>query len=92
MSVDIVISKSGNVMLASNEPFPDDIVRVEFYADTRLLVLGYRDPAADGMLLNMEVHETLVEPLREAASIYVVYMENDTPVVSYDVPLIQIGG
>lgn len=91
MSVDIVISKSGNVMLASNEPFPDDIVRVEFYMDTKLLVLGFDDPSAEGMLLNMEVHDSMVKPLSEAASVYVVYMEDNSPVVGYDVPLVQVG-
>ena len=91
MAIDIIIGETGSVLLASNEPFEDEVVRVEFYADTALLVLGMADFESEGMLLNVEVDADLIEPLSKVATVYVMYMKDDQPVDGYEVPIIQIG-
>lgn len=91
MSYDLIVSaRDGQAMLASNEAFPAAVERVEFYAQTRLMVVVFADDP-DGRLMNLEIDEKLIPSLEGNARILVVHMKDNQPAEGYDVPLVQIG-
>lgn len=91
MSYELIVSvKDGQTMLASNEAFPAAVERVEFYAQTRLLVVVFADDP-EGRLMNLEIDEKLIPALQANARILVVSMKDNAPAEGYEVPLVQIG-
>jgi len=91
MGMDLLLSESQGLVLASDEPFPAEVVRVEFYTDTKLLILGFNDPDSEGLLLDHEIPDDFMQHIKNAASISTIYYENGKPVQGYRVPIIRIG-
>ena len=91
MQADLVISQKGDVMLTCAGNFPADVTRVEYYRDTRLMVLMYDLPNSDGHMLEREVPENLDSQVRAAATVLVVRVENTDIQEGFNVPLVQIG-
>lgn len=89
MSMDLVISDTGHVMIASNEPFPAEVARVDFLTSKKLLMLNYADDRPEAELLNLEVHDRLMSALLKAPSILLIHVKNNQPVEGFDVPLVQ---
>lgn len=89
MSMDLIISDKGDILIASNIPFPSEVTRVEFHADKKLLLLNYAGKSPDGELLNMEVHPRMMTALMKAPSALVVYMKDEIPQDGYEVPVVQ---
>lgn len=88
MSMDLIVSDKGDVMIASNHPFPADITRVDFHARKKLLMVNYTGNP-DAELLNLEVHDRLMSALLKAPSIMVVEVAHNRPVKGFSVPLVQ---
>lgn len=88
MSMDLVVSDTGHVMIASNEEFPAEILRVDFLTSKKLLMLQYAD-GHEPLLLNLEVHDRLMSSLLKAPAVLVAQVKNNLPVAGYDVPLVQ---
>jgi len=90
--MELLISNTGEIMLKSLENFPSEVTRVEFFVDTRLLVIGLADLDFDSQLLEVEVDEQLIPSLRAAGRVFVVAVDaEDKPQQGFDVPLISIG-
>ena len=91
MGMDLIVSNEKELILASNEPFPAELLRVEFYADTKLFVMVFDEPDSEGMLLDHEIPDDFVQHIRAAATITAIYYQGNNPVEGYKVPLIQLG-
>ena len=89
MSMDLIISDTGHVMIASNEEFQDEIVRVDLLTSKKLLMLNYKDGGRDADLLDLEVHDRMMSALMKAPSVLLVHVRHNMPVKGYDVPLMQ---
>ncbi len=91
MGMDLIISAEKELILASNEPFPAELLRVEFYNDTRLFVMIFDEDDGDGMLLDREIPDNIMPYIKNAATITAIYYKDGEPEEGYRVPLIQLG-
>ncbi len=89
MDIDLVISQSGAVMIASNEPFVDEVSRVEYHRDNKLIILVFDN--GEDKLMDVEIHEDLLNSMEDITSIFVVYMQENKPHDGFEVPFIKIG-
>jgi len=92
MTFELIISNAGEALLQSDEVFEDEVTRVEFYLDSHLLVVGFKNPDSEGELITVEIDEALIPALKQISSILVVYMQGTEPVEGFEVPLISLGG
>jgi len=90
MSMDLVISHDGQVMLASNRDFGGEVTRVDFDAQKRLLMLGYRDAGQADAVLNMPVHDRMLTALTRAPAILLVHVEDNCVQGGWRVPLLTL--
>lgn len=88
--MDLIISDTGDVMIASSEAFPAEVMRVDFLTSKKLLMLNYMNHEPESELLNLEVHDRLMSALLKAPSVLLVHVKNNAPVAGYDVPIVQI--
>jgi len=91
MHIDLVVSRKGDVMLLCEGGFPAAVTRVEYYRDTRLMVIMYDEDGSDGHMLEREVPETMINAVRRAPIILVTCVEDGEIQDGFNVPLIQIG-
>ena len=92
MAMDLIVSETGKVLIASDEAFAEEISRVEFFADARLLVLGFEDPESDNRLLGIEIDPKMMAPLAKAGRVTIIHFDKDAkPISGFDVPLVRIG-
>ena len=91
MGMDLIVSSEKELIIASNEAFPAELLRVEFYADTKLFVMVFDETDSDGMLLDHEIPDDFLLHINNAATITAIYYKDDKPVEGYKVPLIQLG-
>lgn len=85
--------RDGRLIVASNEPFPADIQRVEYYREQRLFVLVYEETAdyADD-LMPCEISPELAAKIHSSPDIMVVAMaQKGQEPYGYPVPLVQVG-
>lgn len=90
MSMDLVISDTGEALIASNEPFPADISRIDFDLDRRSLTVCFDGKTPD-LPLNLGVHDRLLSALMKAPAIVILHVCNNAPVSAFSVPLVQTG-
>jgi len=84
--------EDGKLAIASSQPFPSDIERVEFYADQRYMMLVYEDEQADSDLMPCEINEDVAKIIQSSPNVLVIAMfEQGQEPYGYNVPLIQIG-
>lgn len=89
MSMDLIISDTGHVMIASNAEFAGEVTRVDFLTSKKLLMLNYEGDNPDSELLNLEVHDRLMSALLKAPSVLLVHVRHNQPVTGFEVPLVQ---
>lgn len=89
MSIDLVISDKGEVLLASNAPFAGDVSRIDFHPEKRLLLLQFVSGNIESELLNIEVHERLLTPLLKASVAILAQYQDGKPIQGYRVPIVQ---
>lgn len=87
MSIDLIISEHGKVLIAANAPFADEVVRVDFDVEHRLITLNYagRDIAPETLDLPVNAH--LTPMLRQAPRVLLVALDGGAMRQGYDVPL-----
>lgn len=85
--------KDGRLIIASNQPFPADIMRVEYYREQRLFMFVYEDGAdRPDDLMPCEIAPDMTSRIQGSADVMVVAMvENGQNPYGYMVPLVQVG-
>lgn len=93
MTIKLVVTDSGRVLFTNDQPFPAEVQRVEFYADTKLVVLVCDTGEDDeGELLPTEVADELIPALESTATAMVAEVDdNDKYVEGFEVPIIRVG-
>ncbi len=85
-------SNDGRLILASNQPFPSDVARVEYFRDQKLFMLIYEDTEDGSDLMPCEMNDTESEIIKGSPDILVIVKEHeDADPYGYVSPLIQIG-
>ncbi|MEM7618722.1 MAG: hypothetical protein AAF244_05010 [Pseudomonadota bacterium] len=83
----------GRLIILSNQDFPAEISRVEYYRDQRLIMLNYKDnEAEDADLMPCEVNSEFDEIIRQSPEVLIIAMAKDgCPPMGYETPLVQVG-
>lgn len=87
MSMDLVISEQGRVMIASSLPFAAEIASVDFDAESRKIILNYAPAHMPAETLELAVNDRLAPLLRQAPRVLLVAVENNAVRQGFDVPL-----
>lgn len=83
-------SLDGRLLIGSNEPFPADVKRVEYYTEQKLFVLVYENGETD--LMPTELPAETDRLVRASPNVMIIAMlENGQPPYGYQVSLVQIG-
>ena len=92
MNVEISLLKDNRVMLVSDRPYPDLVDHVEFYRDSRLAMLTYKNSDHhDSMLMEMEIPDEMVRPMEKNDEIIIFALFADHDPIGYKVPLVKVG-
>ena len=95
MNIELGVLHDGVVMLASDEPLPHIVKRVEFYREQRLFMLVYNDRDMQNEekneLMHYEVPENLTYSVEKSPNIIIYSLFPDEEPVGYRVPLIKVG-
>ena len=91
MNVELGILKDGGVMLASDQPLPHVIKRVEFYREQRLFMLVYNNEDQDSELMHYEIPENMAHPVEMSPDVIIYSKYKDQGPIGYTVPLIKVG-
>jgi hypothetical protein len=91
MNIELGRLPDGGLIIVSNTQFTQDIRRVEYYRDQRLIMLVYDDPDNEGDLMHYELNDTAALAMEDSASIMVIDQGPNRKLHGYDVPLVQIG-
>jgi hypothetical protein len=89
MAMDLILSDTGALMIASNQPFEGDIARVDVNVTDHSLSVAFTDDRPP-LSLSHTVHDRLTGDVLSAARILVVYFNGGFPACGYDVPLVQV--
>lgn len=89
MAMDLILSDTGALMIASNQPFDGDIARVDLNVADHTLLITFTDDRPQ-MTLSQAVHDRLTSDVLSAARILVVCFSSGFPACGYDVPLVQV--
>jgi hypothetical protein len=87
MSMDLIISDTGKILIASSAPFPAEVTRVDFDAASRSVTLNYAGDSQPAATLPLAVSETMAPALMQAARVMLVTVDNRRIVQGFDVPL-----
>ncbi len=95
MNIELGVLHDGVVMLASDEPLPHIVKRVEFYREQRLFMLVYNDQDMQNEekneLMHYEVPENLTYSVEKSPNIIIYSLFPNEEPVGYRVPLIKVG-
>lgn len=91
MAMDLIVSDTGRVMIASTTPFAAEVVRVDFDVATRQISLAFAGDAMADQLLDMPVNARLTPGVAQAPRVLLVSLENGRIAHGYDVPLTCLG-
>jgi hypothetical protein len=90
--IQLARNKEGKLIILSNQPFPADVRRVEYYREQRVMMLTYKDPNHEGDLMPCEISEETDRIIRNSPGIMVIAMAGgDEAPYGYEAPLVQIG-
>lgn len=88
--IQLIQSNDGRLILASNQPFPADIQRVEYFRDLRLMMLSFEEEKGDS-LMPCEIDSDVAKIIEASPNIIIAMKEEGVEPYGYQVSLIQIG-
>ena len=90
--IQLAQSGDGRLIIASNQPFPSTVQRVEYFRDLKLLMLSFEGQEECSDLMPCEIEESVAKIVQASSEIIIVSIKNDgTQPVGYIAPLVQIG-
>ncbi len=84
-------SGDGRLVIASNEEFPSDIARVEYYRDIKLFMFVFEDESHDHRLMPYEVSDGISKIVKQSPEVIVAVKTEEIEPYGYIAPLVQIG-
>lgn len=87
MSIDLIISDAGQVLIASNTPFPAEVTRVDYDAGSRCLTLNYAGDAHPADVLPLAVSDSLAPIVMQTPRVMLVGIDDSRIAQGFDVPL-----
>ncbi len=82
---------SGDLILVSDQIFPADIKRVEYYRSQKLFMLVYEDDAIESDLMHYELPDPIAHKVEARSNLMIVEPDRQTGAPSgYYTSLIQI--
>ena len=85
-------SDDKRLMVVSNQPFPSDIRRVEYYRDLKLFMLVFENEEDGSDLMPCEISDDVAQKVIQSPDAIIVAMtEQGAEPFGYQVPLVQIG-
>lgn len=87
MSMDLIVSEQGRVMIASTETFAGEISRVDFDTMNSQLTLNYRADHLPPQQLELPVNARLAPVLLKAPRVLLVAIRDNAVLHGFDVPL-----
>lgn len=91
MSMDLIISDTDQVMIASTQPFAAEVVRVDFDANSRLVSLAFAGDALPDHVLPMPVNARMTANMIRASRVLLVNLDQGHISGGFDVPLACTG-
>ena len=85
-------TESGKLIMASNQPLPSDIERVEYYRDQKLFNFVFEDKNCEDQLMPCEMSDKSHKMITISPDVIIVAMAQagEEP-YEYLTPLVQIG-
>ena len=82
----------GDLVLVTDDPFPSDVKRVEYYRDQKLFMLVYDDDSHEGDLAHYELPDTVAQKVMRKSNLMIVEPSTTSGgMVGYYASLIQVG-
>lgn len=91
MALDLIVGRKGEVVIASSTPLPAEVARVEFYSDTKALLICFDRPDIPDQMLPFEIERSMLPYLQKAEHVTVASFRSGRPSDGFQVPLIQVG-
>jgi hypothetical protein len=89
--IQLAQAKNGNLVLASDEEFPSDIARVEYYRDLKLFMLAFENENHENRLMPREISDDIASIVKKSPDIIVAIKVEGVEPYGYITPLVQIG-
>lgn len=90
MNVELGLMQDGDLALVSDEKFPADIKRVEYYRDQKLLMLVYEEESLDSELMHYELKDAVAQKVEKKSTLMIIEPSEDGKPTGYYASLIQI--
>lgn len=85
-------TNDGRLVMASNDPLPSDIGRIEYYREQKLFNLVFEDENCEERLMPCEMSDSVSEMVKSSPDMIVIAMaQPNMPPYEYIAPIIQIG-
>ena len=85
-------TEKGHLIIASDEPLPSKVKRVEYYREQKIFTFSYEDEGEDDRLMSYEVSDEVAEIVKSSPDIIIVAMTEDgKDPEKYLCPLVQVG-
>ena len=91
MSMDLIISDTDKVMIASTTPFDGEVMRVDFDAASGVISLAFANDSLPDQALPLPVNARLTAGMIRASRVLLVTLDQGRVRGGYDVPLACTG-
>lgn len=90
--IQLAQSGDGRLIIASNQRFPADVQRVEYYRDQKLFMLVFEGHTGESDLMPCEVSDDIAIIVKNSPDVIIIAMKEDgVEPYGYIAPLVQIG-
>lgn len=90
--IQLAQSSDGRLIIASNQPFPADVERVEYYREQKLFMLVFEGSEGESDLMPCEVNDDVAKIVHASPDVVIMAMnEEGIEPYGYIAPLVQIG-
>lgn len=85
-------TEKGHLIIASDEPFPSRVKRVEYYREQKIFTLSFDDEEEEDRLMSYEVTDEVSEAVKGSPDVIIIAMTgDDKDPEKYLCPLVQVG-
>ena len=85
-------TEDGRLIIASNQPFPSKIQRVEYYREQKIFSLCFEGDDHEDMLMPYEAPDDIANIIQSSPDVIIVAMaEEGKEKFKYLSPLVQVG-